>query len=194
MRVKICGITRPEDARIAEKAGADAIGVVMFSDSPREVDVATAASIFRAAGPFMGRVCVSHTGSPDDLSRMLDLNPTAVQISSPLAVPKERTFQVIRVIEPGDGIPEDADALIIDASRGSGRLYDQSYVSDVMNSTSLPVILAGGLTPENVRKAIRSIRPYAVDVASGVESAPGIKEQTKVFEFVKRAKETEYET
>lgn len=121
---------------------------------------------------------------------MLDLNPAAVQISSPLIVPKERMVRVIRVIEPGESIPDDADALIVDASRGRGRLYDRSFVSEVMNGTSLPVILAGGLTPENVREAVRSVRPYAVDVASGVESAPGVKEQTKVFEFVKRAKES----
>lgn len=138
----------------------------------------------------MGRVCVSHTSSRSELDEILNLAPTAIQISYPHTLPIHRTVQVIRVIEQGMKIPNpgDADALIVDASQGKGKIFDPVFAREIMNHTTLPVILAGGLRPDNVAEAVRTIRPYAVDVASGVETAPGIKDPEKVRSFVQNAR------
>lgn len=137
----------------------------------------------------MGRVCVSHTTSASDIAEILSLHPTAIQISHPHMLPQERQVQVIRVIEPGDPVPSDADAVIVDASQGKGKPFDASYALSVKKQTDIPVILAGGLTPDTVREAVRTVMPYAVDVASGVETGPGIKDHRKIFTFIKNAKE-----
>jgi phosphoribosylanthranilate isomerase len=164
--------------------------VVLFSDSPRSVDPGTARRIFAAAGPYVARVCVSHTRSRSDLEEILALCPTAIQISHPHLVPAERNCRIVRVVEPGSEIPgpADTDAIIVDASQGKGKAYDPEYVRMVMGSTSLPVVVAGGLNPGNVRDAVRACRPYGVDVASGVESSPGIKDPAKVRAFINNAR------
>ena len=84
--------------------------------------------------------------------------------------------------------PTDADALIVDASQGKGKSYDPEFVRSVMNKTTLPVILAGGLRPDSVSEAVRMLHPYAVDVASGVEISPGIKDPVKVRSFIQNAR------
>ena len=190
MRVKICGITRPEDARFAESAGADAIGVVVFSGgvSKRVVGAEKARKIFRSVGPFVTTVAVSHTQSEDDLRRMIALRPSAIQISHPFVFEKDPGVAVIRVIGKEDPIPEDCDAVIIDDSHGRGRGFDPAFAREVLERSRIPVILAGGLDPGNVRKAIRQVRPYAVDVATGVEVSPGIKDPEKVRAFIAAAR------
>ena len=139
----------------------------------------------------MGRVCVSHTSSDQELAQMLTLQPTAIQISHPHILPSYRPYQVIRVIQPGDPVPGNADALIVDASMGKGTLYDHDYAQSIISMSKIPVILAGGLNPDNIKEAVR-LRPYAVDVASGVESSPGIKDARKVMAFVKNAREASH--
>lgn len=187
--MKICGITRPLDAVFAEKAGADAIGVILFSESKRLISPERAKDIFASAGPFLTRVCVSHTKDPGELKRILSVHPDAVQLSHPLRVPESAGVRVIRSVRQGDTIPEDADALIIDASHGCGVAYDEEFVRQVRSRAEVPVILAGGLTPDTVSFAVRTIQPYAVDVASGVESAPGIKDHALVEAFIRNARE-----
>jgi|WetSurMetagenome_2_1015567.scaffolds.fasta_scaffold11758_3 phosphoribosylanthranilate isomerase len=186
MRVKICGITRPEDARFAELQGADAIGVVIFSGgvSQRVVGAEKARAIFDAVGPFTTTVAVSHTKSEDDLKRIIAIHPDAIQISHPFRFTEDPGVRIIRVIGRGDPLPEDCDAVIVDDSHGKGRNFDPSYACDAVMRSKIPVILAGGLTPENVGEAIRRVRPYAVDVASGVEVSPGIKDHEKVRAFI----------
>ena len=186
MRVKICGITRPEDARFAEMAGANAIGVVVFSGgvSKRNVGGEKAREIFGSVGPFTTTVAVSHTKSEDDLLRMIALQPRAIQISHPFRFTEDPGVAVIRVIGRGDPLPEDCDAIIVDDSHGKGREYDPSYACEAVQRSKIPVILAGGLTPENVETAIRQVHPYAVDVASGVEQSPGIKDHEIVRAFI----------
>lgn len=186
MRVKICGITRTEDARFAEQQGADAIGVVVFSGgvSRRVVGEEKAREIFDAVGPFTTTVAVSHTKSEDELEAMIALRPHAIQISHPFRFDEDPGVAVIRVIGRGDPLPEDCDAIIVDDSHGKGRDFDPSYARDTVKRSSVPVILAGGLTPENVCEAIRRVQPYAVDVASGVEESPGIKDPEKVRAFI----------
>jgi phosphoribosylanthranilate isomerase len=186
MRVKICGITRPEDARFAEQMGADAIGVIVFSGgvSQRVVGEERAREIFDAVGPFTTTVAVSHTKSEEELRRMIALRPHAIQISHPFRFDEAPGVGFIRVIGRGDPLPENCDAVIVDDSHGKGRDFDPSYARDIVKRSIVPVILAGGLTPKNVGEAIRRVRPYAVDVASGVEESPGIKDREKVRAFI----------
>ena len=193
MRVKICGITRVEDARFAEQAGVDAVGVVMYSPtSRRSVPDAKAREIFSALGPFVTRVIVTHTESQSDLEKILAFRPDAIQISHPFVFEKTPGARVLRVIGRGDAVPADCDAVIVDESMGSGITFDRDFAKTVVKESAVPVILAGGLTPENVGVAIREIRPYAVDVASGVETAPGIKDHTKIAAFIRAAQEADY--
>jgi len=179
---------------MAERAGADAIGVVVFSDSPREVSLKKADAIFNKVGPFMARVCVSHTNSMDEINDMISLAPNAIQISYPHKIPEDTHTRIIRVIKPGDPVPVAADAVIVDASHGGGKLFDMGYALEIRKNCNKPLILAGGLNPGNVAGAIKAIRPYAVDVASGVESAPGVKDPVKISEFIKNSKICDYET
>lgn len=186
MRIKICGITRPEDARFAEQQGADAIGVVVFSGgvSQREIGEDKARGIFEAVGPFTTTVAVSHTKSEKELRRMIALGPDAIQISHAFRFEKDPGVRIIRVIGRGDSLPDDCDAIIVDDSHGKGRDFDPVYARETVERSKIPVILAGGLTPDNVRNAVRRVRPYAVDVASGVEVSPGIKDPEKVRAFI----------
>jgi len=185
MRVKICGITCVSDAKMAEDAGADAIGVIVCSDSPRNLSLKEAGEILAAVGPFVTTVCVTHTTSEDDLRTILALRPHAVQIFCDLAVPPESGVKVLRAVAPGNSPSEDCSALIIDGSHGKGRQFDPVFAKTVVKRSRVPVILAGGLTPENVGAAIEEIKPYAVDVASGVEFKAGVKDERKVREFLR---------
>jgi phosphoribosylanthranilate isomerase len=115
---------------------------------------------------------------------MIGLHPHAIQISHPFTFRDDPGVKVIRVIGRGDPLPEDCDAVIVDDSHGKGRDFDPSYASNTVMHSQIPVILAGGLTPENVGDAIRRVRPYAVDVASGVEVSPGVKDHEKVRAFI----------
>lgn len=185
MYVKICGMTTPEDAAFAVDCGADAVGMVVCSESLREIPLERAAEIIAAVGPRAATVCVTHTPSRDELAAILALRPTAVQISHDFSFPDDRPVHVIRVLEPGDPPRADCDAVIVDASRGTGRRYDSEYARRIVRDSPVPVYLAGGLTPENVGEAIREVRPYAVDVCSGLEAAPGIKDRRKVRSFLR---------
>jgi phosphoribosylanthranilate isomerase len=146
-----------------------------------------AREIFDAV-PAMTRVCVTHTEVRNDLEAICRLRPDAVQVSCRAAVPEHCRSRVFRMIQPGEEIPTGSDALFVDGSRGRGRLYDQRYAADVIRSAGVPVFLAGGLTPDNVAAAVLAVRPYGVDVASGVEYAPGRKDPEKVRSFVEHAK------
>ena len=115
---------------------------------------------------------------------MIALNPDAIQISHPFVFRDDPGVRVIRVIGRGEPLPEDCDAVIVDDSHGNGRQYDPSFAQEAVRQSRVPVILAGGLNPENVSDAIRQVRPYAVDVATGVETSPGIKDQEKVRAFI----------
>lgn len=156
--------------------------------SERVVTLERARDIFCAVGPFITTVLVSHTQSRAEITRMLALHPSAIQISHSFSFTKELESLLIRVIGRGEPVPEDCDAVIIDDSHGKGRHYDPSYARDVVEGSGIPVILAGGLTPYNVEDAIREVRPYAVDVATGVEIRPGVKDPGLVRKFIRNAK------
>jgi phosphoribosylanthranilate isomerase len=186
--VKICGITSPTDALLAEAAGADAIGVVLFSESPRCVTPESAKEIFDAV-PALTRVCVSHSVNQEELRSICAIRPDAIQISCQAGVPPGCRARVIRIVGPADPLPPESDALIVDVSNGRGRRFDQAFASSIVRTAGVPVYLAGGLSPENVGAAIRAVRPYGVDVASGVEQGPGRKDPMKVRAFVAAARE-----
>lgn len=189
MRIKCCGITRVEDARFAETCGADAIGVVVCSpSSARSVTMDRARDIFEAVGPFTITVAVTHSSSQADLEKILELRPDVLQISYPFTFRKKPDLKVMRVIGRNETIPTDCDAIIVDESHGSGVIFDPAFARQVVSDSPVPVVLAGGLTPENVAAAIRWVHPYAVDVASGIETAPGIKDHRKIAAFISAAR------
>lgn len=184
IRVKICGVTRVEDALLAERAGASAIGIVMCSDSPRSVSFERAERIMNETGPLTAVVLVTHTTVRADLDDILGLGPHAIQISHHFRDLPGKGVKIIRSLRPGDPLPGDCDAVVVDASQGKGLPYDPEYARMVVKNSKIPVILAGGLAPDNVARAIREVRPYAVDVASGVEAGRGIKDPGKVRAFI----------
>ena len=198
MRVKICGITRPEDAELAESAGADAIGLVFAPNSKRLITLERAAAIAERVGPLITRVGVFVDAPLEQvLAAVHHLRLGAVQLhgseDSVYAAAVRKETRVIRAVSFRPGLPLEglvhfpADALLVDGLRpGSGETFDWSQASSLTGAPHL--ILAGGLAPENVAAGIRALRPYAVDVASGVEASPGIKDPEKVAAFVRNAR------
>jgi phosphoribosylanthranilate isomerase len=198
MRVKICGITRVEDALAAEAAGADAVGLV-FADSKRRVSLEQAAAIDAALGPLIARVGVFVNAPLAQVEEALArLRLTAVQLHGEEdAAYASRLKARVRMIKAFSFRPEldtselrhfPADAVLLDApSPGGGKPFDWRAASSLV---ALPrLILAGGLMAANVTEAVQALRPYAVDVSSGVESRPGIKDASKIQDFVQAAKE-----
>lgn len=135
-------------------------------------------------GPFITTVAVTNTNDPRAIGEMLALHPCAVQVPGDAEVPPT-AVRVIRAYAPGETPDKPSDAVIVDGSHGRGTPFDPEFVRTLMEQSLVPVILAGGLNPENVEDALSSVNPYAVDVASGVESSPGIKDHSKILAFVK---------
>ena len=186
MWVKICGITRYEDACIACEAGADAIGIVLTRSS-RRVDPAEVGPWIRTMGGIE-KVVVFRNEGPGyirEIAGMLGLN--TVQLHTAMTPGHQELvgrFGIICAVRNLDEavIPGDIPCrVLLDPSTGTGR-------TGAWRRHNIPFILAGGLTPENVRQAIIQARPVGVDVSSGVESSPGIKDGEKVRKFIKEAK------
>lgn len=200
-RVKICGITNLADARTAIRAGADALGFV-FAKSPRQIKVAEAIDLSRALGPFVTRVGVFANAPYWQVKRIAEeCALDVVQLhgdESTLMVQKlRREFRVIksfRVATAYDLRPVrdyDADAYLFDTKvdgvyGGTGVTLPWEILKQV--KFERPVILAGGLNSRNVGEVIRLLRPYGVDVSSGVEKSPGVKDPKLLREFVINAK------
>ena len=197
--VKVCGLTSAEDAAAVAEAGADAVGFVFWPGSPRAVQPETAARIARALPPFVLRVGVFVDAPRDVLRRTADevgldlLQLHGGEAPSDLAGLPRRALKAVRV---GAGfVPEDAlryegraAGILLDTRSGrtpggTGESFDWSMAREVRERASF-LVLAGGLAPGNVATAIRAVRPDAVDVSSGVESAPGRKDAQRVREFV----------
>ena len=204
MRVKICGITRPENAIAAERAGADAVGLNFAKQSKRYVTTQQAKTINEAVGPFLQRIGV-FVNSPleEVLATAHTLRLHAVQLhgdeDAAFATAVRQEFWTIRAVS---FTPElslsyfetfPADAFLLDGLKpGSGERFDWSQASFLKQVPHL--ILAGGLNPENVSAGIEALEPYAVDVSSGVEQRPGIKDPQKIQDFVRVAKFTRLST
>jgi phosphoribosylanthranilate isomerase len=197
--VKVCGITRLDDALAAARLGATAVGLVLWPGSPRYVEPARAAEIAAALPPEVASVGVFVNQPIDDVRRAAaEIGLSAIQLhgDEPPSYAAALGYPVWRALAL-TAVPEvlaewDAAATILldahDPVRrgGTGRTIDWSEAARVARLR--PVILAGGLTPDNVRPAIEAVRPFGVDVSSGVEAAPGVKDPDKMARFLERAR------
>lgn len=197
VRVKICGITRPEDARAAAMLGADAIGLVFCASSPRAVSIEQAQTIVRALPVFVTVVGLFVDAAPAAIKQVLQsVRIDALQFHGHETAEqcgryRRPYIKALRMQEDADVAVcardyADAAALLLDTYRekiagGTGEPFDWSRVPANMDK---PIILAGGLTPKNVAAAVRQVRPYGVDVSGGVESAKGIKDAQKMAAFI----------
>lgn len=201
VRVKICGITRVEDAVSALECGADAIGLVFYDKSPRFVDMSTAKRISQAVGPFVSVVGLFVNAKPAEVNSTakhvgLDILQFHGDEDESYCQKFHRPYLKAIRMRSGLGAATVAGAypsargLLFDAWNkekygGTGETFDWSRVPKKL---SQPVILAGGLTPTNVEEAVKATNPYAVDVSGGVEIAPGIKSEPLIKQFILRAK------
>jgi phosphoribosylanthranilate isomerase len=203
-RAKICGVTTREDLEVVVESGADAIGLTVDVpvETPREIDAERAANIVSATPPFVTTVLVT---MPDPLESVTGLaervGPDIVQVhgdSAPeeiASISADLDAGVVVAVSPDDAPRYDtvADALLVDSldeagAGGTGSTHDWERTRDLVSDLSSPVVLAGGLTPENVAEAVETVDPFAVDVASGVEKRPGRKEPVLVDAFVRHAR------
>ena len=199
VRIKVCGLTRPEDALAAEAAGADALGVIFAAGSKRRVDVAQARRVLAPVGPFVVRVGVFVDASVAEvLEAVRGARLGAVQLHggedaatvAELAryVPVVRAVRWTASFDPAAFAEAPIAALLVDGPEpGSGVAFDWDAAAVAM-AGGPRWILAGGLTPDNVADAVARLRPYGVDVASGVEAAPGIKDPARLRAFVAAAR------
>jgi phosphoribosylanthranilate isomerase len=210
LRVKICGVTNEADARHASLCGADAVGLNFYPGSPRHIDAATAGFILRELPPFveavglfvnqplrqvfeflhpLGRIrTIQWYGENRELS---DCYPYHLLAAFPV---KDATslLAITRYLDTCRVRGQLPSAVLLDAHvagqhGGTGRTLPWELIASFQ--PGIPVILAGGLTPDNVAEAVRLVRPYAVDVATGVESSPGHKDPDKVRRFIENARE-----
>ena len=196
-KVKICGFTNSKNARDAAIAGVDAIGLVFYDKSPRNVDIQKAREIVAALPPFINRVGLFVNANPSFIDEVLCEVPLdTLQFHGDEEVVDCTQYQMpfiksLRVTSKTnlDQIAEhfsDASALLLDSYNpnsygGTGEIFDWSLARVKIN---LPIILAGGLNSENVSEAISQVNPYAVDASSGVESSPGMKDIDKILAFI----------
>jgi phosphoribosylanthranilate isomerase len=212
IKVKICGIKSDRDLAMAVNAGANAVGFItdVPVESPRKISIAEASRLIQKVPVFVTSVLVIMPENAEQAIQMIrKANPGAVQVHNALAIPelkklRETGVKLIKTIQvPQDAEPEAliqqvselngiADAVLLDTALdgkagGTGVPHNWAVSSEVVLRAGMPVILAGGLNPENVKDAIRNVRPYAVDTASGVET-DGKKDEKKVMEFVRNAR------
>jgi phosphoribosylanthranilate isomerase len=202
VRVKICGITREQDLHAACDAGADALGFVFYEKSPRKVSAMAAAALVRELPPFVQSVGLFVNADPAFIEDVLETVPLDLlqfhgdESPADCARYGRPYIKAVRVNRDTDLLKcaadfEDARGLLLDAyvpgvPGGTGERFDWSLIPEKMPKA---VILSGGLTPENVAEAVEQVRPWAVDVSSGVEMAKGIKDAHKIAQFIAKAKE-----
>jgi phosphoribosylanthranilate isomerase len=195
----MCGMTRPEDARAAAAAGTSAIGLVFWPASPRVVDIPTARAIVAAlpAGvPAIGVFVNQPVDEINEIVRQAGLFGVQLHGDEPADVIPQIKRPVIRAItrESRDlaGVLPSHVTVLFDSHDpvrrgGTGSVADWAIAREI--AAARPVVLAGGLTPGNVGQAIAAVRPYAVDVSSGIESAPGIKDDSLIAAFMEAVKQ-----
>ena len=201
MQVKVCGITRPEDGRAASALGADAVGLVFWSGSKRAVTVQRAEAICAQLAPFVTVTALLVNAREDEVAALIDALPiNLLQFhgdESPTFC-EQWSLPYIRALRAEAGADIMAQAarypnargFLLDAVHqgqfgGTGTAFDWALVPQEF---SRPLILAGGLNPANVAEGIRQVGPQAVDVSSGVESAPGVKDHDKMRRFIEAAR------
>ena len=203
-KIKICGITNVQDALRAAEFGADMLGLNFYSKSPRYLTPQDAAAIAAEIPVGVLKVGVFVNSATDEVADIADEVGLDViqlhgneddacirEVSLITDRPVIKAFRMRAEMSIAEILKSDADAVLLDAASngefgGTGRTFDWNAVSEV--SSSKQTFLAGGLNPKNVAEAIRVVRPYAVDAASGVESSPGKKDRTKLEAFIQNAK------
>ena len=202
IRVKICGITSVADARSAVEAGADAIGLVFYEPSPRAVSIDQARTIAASVGPFVTVVGLFVDADASYINNVLgNVSLHVLQFhgneSREFCEQFQRPFMKAIRMKPELNVAQEIDkylsasAILLDAYRpgvpgGTGETFDWARVP---KESARPIVLAGGLTIENIALAIRSTHVYGVDVSGGVESAPGQKDPRKVVQFIANARQ-----
>ena len=198
-RVKICGITRPQDVDAAVSAGADALGFVFTHRSKRHVTIGAARELVARVPAFVSRVGLFMDQEAHDVAAVLSEVPLSLlqfhgresgAFCSRFGLPYIKALDVAGATAPG--LAQEyagAAALLLDsheagAPGGTGKSFDWTSIPELPK----PLVLAGGLNPENVRRAVASVAPWAVDVSSGVEDSPGVKNEGKMIEFINEAK------
>ncbi len=200
VKIKICGMTRRRDVHAAVQAGADALGFVFAPRSKRLLSADRAAELVAGVPAFVCRVGLfmdQDAGAVAAILNRVPLNLLQFHGAEEAAFCRQFGLPYIKAVsmDAVDAVTraakdfEDASALLLDSHArggvgGTGRVFDWALVPQC----ALPLVLAGGLAPGNVRRAIEQVRPWAVDVSSGVESAPGIKSEALMQEFIKEAK------
>jgi phosphoribosylanthranilate isomerase len=204
MRIKICGITNLDDAKAAVDAGADALGFILYPASKRFIPIEDARRIVEALPPFVQTVAVTVNANKEFSNlgwrkqlRQFGLAQLHGQ-ESPVHVkavgkylPVIKVFAADRAAEFDPAVYAVSAFMLDTPSKdhgGTGRTFDWSLAVSFQRRTAKPLILSGGLTPENVAKAVDLVQPYAVDVSSGVESSPGKKDHAKLREFIRICK------
>lgn len=204
-RIKICGLTTPADARLAAEIGADAVGLV-FAKSPRQVDVKRAGEIVSVLPPFVTPVGLFVDAPPEfilEVSAELGLDTVQLHGTEPPEITGElapltviKAFRIANEQAVQDALewcrraPRRPCGVLLDAfspkaAGGTGETFDWALIPPPQDRTGWPpIILAGGLCSENVAEAVRRVRPYAVDVSSGVESLAGVKDPAQVRAFI----------
>ncbi|MEF2251137.1 phosphoribosylanthranilate isomerase [Ralstonia solanacearum] len=218
-RIKLCGLTQPADVDHAVALGADAIGLVFYPPSPRSVTAEQAAELARLAGPFVTVTGLFVNASADDVARVLDRVPLTLLQFHGDETPEQCADIAARVglpwlraarVQPGTDLVEFADrfaaaqGLLLDAFvegyGGGGHVFDWTLIPPqwLSQSPSLPttsaaprLVLSGGLNAQNVAGAIERVRPYAVDVSSGIEAARGVKDHARMTAFVRAVREAD---
>lgn len=201
-RVKICGFTRVEDAVCAVRLGVDAIGLVFYPPSPRNVEIAQAAGIVEALPAFVSVVALFVDEEESRIREVLRRVPVdCLQFhgDEPAEACRRYGKRYIKAVRmrPDTDIPalarhyHDAAGLLLDAwhpgvQGGSGSRFDWELIPE---NCALPIVLAGGLEAGNARKAIQTVRPYALDVSSGVEAEKGVKDAAKMAAFMSEVNE-----
>lgn len=199
-KIKICGLTNAEDAAAAVEAGADAVGFVFHKKSPRCAEAAVVKAIIKALPPFVLPVGVFVNEDAKVVRDVMDScglvlaqlhgDETAAYcealgrpVLKAIRLKDQRSFLALAEFQGRAGVRGFLlDAFSPDAYGGTGQVADWSVAAEAASSTA--ILLAGGLTPENVSEAIRQVRPYGVDVSSGVEASPGKKHHEKISAFV----------
>ena len=200
-KVKICGITRMEDALAAAAAGADALGFMFYEASPRRVAFDVAAKIIRELPPFLVRVGVFVNPSPDDVGRVIEdcridtlqfHGEETPEFCAQFGLRIIKAFRV-RDAESLSALPAYVgatcllDSFVAGQHGGTGATFNWDLAAQTVKA-GRRVLLAGGLTEENAAEAVRRVRPYGLDVSSGVEAKPGVKDAAKVRAFIAAAK------
>ncbi|MEL0636345.1 MULTISPECIES: phosphoribosylanthranilate isomerase [Marinomonas] len=200
-RVKICGITNLEDALTACEYGADALGFVFYKKSPRYIDPEVANGILAKLPPFVVPIALFVDAQSDEINEVISGHSRwMIQFhgneSEKECLSYNRPYiKALRVKEGDDLLAAtqtylSANAILLDAYKagvpgGTGEVFNWTLIP---NNLPLPVILAGGLTPENIAHAVEQVAPYAVDVSGGVEASKGLKNKVKVKQFISGAK------